>query len=96
MASISKCNGCSKVQIKTIHGEFSFPNQRFQEKMGKKNLDWLDYTEQFSGGYESSCLRSRCCHYANIMSYNEVSKLLKDETGVSLLSDKRIHAIIYS
>jgi hypothetical protein len=63
--------------------------------MGKKNLDWLDYTEQFSGGYESSRLRSKCCHYANIMSYNEVSKLLQDETGVSLLSDQRIHAIIH-
>jgi hypothetical protein len=29
------------------------------------------------------------------MSYNEVSKLLEDETGVSLLSDQRIHAIIH-
>ncbi|MBF0231166.1 MAG: hypothetical protein HQK63_16480, partial [Desulfamplus sp.] len=63
--------------------------------MGRKNLDWLDYTEQFSRGYESIRLRSKCCHYANIMSYNEVSKLLQDETGVSLLSDQRIHAIIH-
>jgi len=29
------------------------------------------------------------------MSYNEVSKLLKDETGVSLLSDQRIHGIVH-
>jgi len=31
-------------------------------------------------------LRNKCCHYANIMSYNDVSKLLKEETGVSLLA----------
>jgi hypothetical protein len=29
------------------------------------------------------------------MSYNEVSKLLQDETGVSLLSAQRIHAVIH-
>ena len=48
----------------------------------------------FTEPLESGRLRKKCCHYANIMSYNEVSKLLKDETGVSLLSDQRIHDIV--
>jgi hypothetical protein len=57
-------------------------------------LSWLTYTEQFRDGYESERLRSRCCYYANRMSYHEVAKLLKDETGIPLVSSQRIHAIV--
>jgi hypothetical protein len=90
-----KCNGQSPVTIKTIHGKFEFPNQRFAVRTGRKRFRWLEHTGQFQDGYESERLRSRCCYYANRMSYAEVATLLKDETGVSLLSGQRIHDIVY-
>jgi hypothetical protein len=89
-----KCNGKSSVTIKTSHGKFVFSNQRFLSQTGEKQLNWLDYTQQFREGYESERLRSRCCYYANRVSYQEVARLLKDETGETLLSDQRIHAIV--
>lgn len=89
-----KCNGQSPVTLKTIHGKFVFLNQRFANRAGKKSFSWLEYTRQFRDGYESERLRSRCCYYANRMSYHEVATLLKDETGVTLLSGQRIHAIV--
>jgi hypothetical protein len=89
-----KCNGRSPVTVKTSHGKFTFPNQRFVDRTGKKSLNWFDYTEQFREGYESVRLRSRCCYYANRMSYHEVATLLKDETGIALVSGQRVHDII--
>jgi hypothetical protein len=83
------------VTIKTIHGKFEFPNQRFAARTGQKRFSWLEDTGQFRDGYESERLRSRCCYYANRMSYYEVSTLLKDETGVLLLSAQRIHDMVY-
>ncbi len=80
--------------MKTIHGQFAFPNQRFADRTGEKRFSWLEYTEQFREGYESERLRSRGCYYANRMSYHEVARLLQDETGEALLSGQRIHAII--
>lgn len=80
--------------IKTIHGKFAFPNQRFTDRAGTKHFTWCDYTAQFCQGYESERLRARCCYYANRMSYHEVSTLLKDETGVVLLSAQRVHDIV--
>jgi hypothetical protein len=90
-----KCNGQSPVTIKTIHGKFEFPNQRFAVRTGGKGFSWLGHTGQFRDGYESERLRSRCCYYANRMSYYEVSTLLKDETGELLLSGQRIQDIVY-
>jgi len=81
--------------MKTIHGRFEFPNQRFASRRGQKGFSWLEHTGQFRDGYESERLRSRCCYYANRMSYSEVSTLLKDETGEVLLSGQRIQAIVY-
>jgi hypothetical protein len=89
-----KGNGQSPVTMKTIHGKFEFPNQRFVDRAGEKRLSWLEYTGQFWDGYESERLRSRCCYYANRMSYHEVATLLKDETGVVLVSAQRIHDIV--
>ena len=89
-----KCNGHSAVTIKTSHGKFEFPNQRFADRAGKKSFSWFEYTGQFRKGYESERLRSRCCYYANRMSYHEVATLLKDETGVALISGQRIHDIV--
>jgi hypothetical protein len=83
------------VTIKTIHGKFAFPNQRFAFRTGGKGFSWLGDTGQFRDGYESERLRSRCCYYANRMSYSEVSTLLKDETGELLLSGQRIQDIVY-
>ena len=80
--------------MKTSHGKFTFPNQRFVDRTGEKSLNWFGYTEQFREGYESPRLRSRCCYYANRMSYHEVATLLKDETGVALVSGQRVHDII--
>jgi hypothetical protein len=88
------CNGQSPVTIKTTHGKFEFPNQRFADRAGKKRFSWFEYTGQFRQSYESERLRSRCCYYANRMSYREVATLLKDETGVVLLSGQRIHDIV--
>ncbi|MBF0378462.1 MAG: hypothetical protein HQK72_13420 [Desulfamplus sp.] len=45
--------------------------------MGKKNLDRLDYTEQFSGGYEGNRLRSKYGHYRNIMGLLKFQNYLK-------------------
>ena len=90
-----KYNGQSLVTIKTIHGSFEFPNQRFAYRTGQKGFSWLGHTGQFGDGYESERLRSRCCYYANRMSYSEVSTLLKDETGDVLLSGQRIQEIVY-
>jgi hypothetical protein len=82
------------VKVKTSHGQFEFLNQRFSDKIGQNSFDWLQYTGQCGQSYESERLRSRCCYYANRMSYQEVAKLLKDETGVDLLSSQRIHNIV--
>ena len=89
-----KCNGQSAVTIKTSHGQFAFPNQRFADRAGEKRFSWLEYTEQFREGDESERLRSRCCYDANRMSDHEVATLLQDETGVALISGQRIHAIV--
>lgn len=89
-----KCNGQSPVTIKTTHGKFAFPNQRFTDRAGTKSFSWFEYRGQFRQGYESERLRSRCCYYANRMSYHEVATLLKDETGMGLLSAQRIHDIV--
>ena len=80
--------------IKTSHGKFVFPNQRFVDRAGKKSLSWFEYTEQFRESYESDRLRSRCCYYANRMSYDGVATFLKDETGVALITGQRIHDLV--
>lgn len=80
--------------IKTSHGKFRFSNQRFADNTGERRFTWLGYTAQCRESYESERLRSRCCYYANRMSYREVAKLLFDETGRALVSSQRIHDIV--
>jgi hypothetical protein len=81
------------VTVKTSHGRFEFPNQRFADQTGEKRVTWLEYTEQFQECVESERVRSRCGSYANRMSYHEVAKLFRDETGSDVVRSQRIQEI---
>jgi hypothetical protein len=87
-----KCNGTNNVKIKTIHGQFVFPLQKYLVK--GKSCHYFDLTSQFSHGYFSPLLQELVAYYSNRLSYQEVEKLVKRVTGQRLISDQKIWEII--
>ena len=73
-------NGTTSIQIKTIHGEFSFEIQRY--KLNHESITYFDWTEQFSQGYNSQRLQEYISYYSNRMSYEEVEKLVARTLGL--------------
>ena len=86
------CNGKRPVQVKTLHGEFSFELQRYLE--GKKSSNYFELTKQMKEDYSSERLREYVAYYSNRMSYEEVEKLLKRNQGEQVLSDQSIWGIV--
>lgn len=86
------CNGKTPVQIKTIHGVFSFEVQRY--RLNDEATNYFDWTEQFPQGYSSQRLQEYVAYYSNRMSYEEVEKLVARHQGKPILSDQGIWNLV--
>ena len=81
-------NGQNEVTVRTLHGKFSFLNQRYLSRDRNSGSDFLsdrksDLIEQ---GYNSTGLSEWICYFANRLSYRENEKLLKRISGCPLYS----------
>ncbi len=56
--------------------------------------DYLSVTEQCKNGYVSDGLAEYAAYYSNRLSYEEVAKLIKRNTGEQLLSDQAIWLMV--
>lgn len=83
-----KCNGTREVRVKTLHGSFLFPVQRFGA--GDTATNWLEQSEQTLPGYVSRRLGELSAYYANRLSYEGVEDLVERLTGERLLSDQKV------
>jgi hypothetical protein len=80
--------------MKTLHGAFTFPVQRFQYPHGGAAPTYLELTEQLCDGSISTHLAEFSAYYSNRMSYDEVAGLLERVTGARLLSDQTIQHLV--
>ena len=87
-------NGTRSVEIKTIHGRFSFDVQKYKYKGDATT--YFSLTGQFSERYVSQRLEEFVAYYSNRMSYEEVAKLVTRNQGEWLLSDQGIWTIVTS
>ena len=72
-------NGTRSVEIKTIHGRFSFDVQKYKSK--GEATTYFSLTGQFSERYVSQRLEEFVAYYSNRMSYEEVAKLVARNQG---------------
>lgn len=88
------CNGTRTVILKTLHGSFSFPVQRFEDKRSGSTPTWFELTGEFQRGYHSQRLQELAAYYSNRLSYEEVAGLVKRMTGESSMSDQGIWRMV--
>ncbi len=88
------CNGTRDVTIKTLHGAFAFPVQRFQGPRSEEATTYLELTEQLCEGAMSARVAEFSAYYSNRMSYDEVAGLLERVTGAHVLSDQTIQHLV--
>ncbi len=79
-------------QPATIHGQISFPLQKYVIKV--KSCNYFQLTSQLRGEYISPLLQELVGYYSNRLSYKEVEKLVERMSGQKLLSDQKIWQII--
>ena len=87
-------NGTRSVELKTIHGRFSFDVQKYKSK--GEATTYFSLTGQFGERYVSQRLEEFVAYYSNRMSYEEVAKLVARNRGEWLLSDQGIWTIVTS
>lgn len=76
------------MQIKTLHGQFSFRLQKYQGSESGK--DYFDLTEQMKLGNISPRLEELVAYYSNRLSFSEVENLVTKWTGKRILCDQTI------
>ena len=80
-----KRNGSKKVKIKSLHGAYDFSFQRYKNN----ELNLQDYSKELKGldkTYQSIGLREYESRYGNKLSYNNLSDLLEEQSGLHLYS----------
>jgi hypothetical protein len=80
------------VWIKTLHGKFVFPLQKYQGH--EQGTSYFKLTNQLQEGFVSPRLQELCGYYSNRLSYKEVERLVERVTGDCLLSDQGIWHIV--
>jgi hypothetical protein len=81
------------VEIKTLNGSFIFPVCRLKTPAGSSN--YLRASGQFQEGhYQTKALCAYCIGYACQLSYESVSRLVKERSGSSELSDQQIQLMV--
>ena len=80
------------MQIKTIHGQFSFQLQKYLFQ--GKSCNYFDLTSQLTQGYISPALQELVAYYSNRLSYQEVEDLVKRIAGDKIISDQKIWEIV--
>ncbi len=80
--------------MKTLHGAFTFPGQRFQYPHGGAAPTYLELTEQLCEGSIRIHVAEFSAYYSKRMSYDEVAGLLERVTGARLLSDQTIQHLV--
>ncbi len=86
------CNGRYDVNLKTIHGHFIFPLQRYEIK--NETYNYFDLSHQFLSDHLSPALRELVGYYSNRLSYEELEKLVERVTGEGIVSDQKSWKIV--
>ena len=86
------CNGSYPVTIKTMHGQFVFPLQKYL--INQENSNYFALTFQFKRDYISPALREFVAYYSNRLSYQQVEDLVERIAGKRILSDQKIWEIV--
>jgi len=86
------CNGSYPVTIKTMHGQFVFPLQKYL--INQENSNYFALTFQFTRDYISPALREFVAYYSNRLSYQQVEDLVERIAGDKILSDQKIWEIV--
>src|SRR5215211_3203572 len=84
--ALLRLNGSDRVRIKTLHGPFSFAEQRFLSPDGSS----CRYLRRTGQGLVSSGLREMCLYYCNRVSFAEVSKLVERVSGERLVCEQTL------
>jgi hypothetical protein len=72
------------VNIKTLHGVFSFDQQMYQ--MQGRSVGFIELSNHQEAGYVSRGLQELVAYYSNRLSYEELQGLLVRMTGAAVLS----------
>ncbi len=77
-------NGKRAVQVRTLHGQFTFAVQRLRCAQGEETR----FTE--AGELTSSGVRALCLYFANRLPFGEVAGLVERIAGARLLSEDAV------
>lgn len=90
---IGKKNGFRKVNLRSLHGVYTFANQRYIKEDGVHS-SFLEEIGCASGGRYSVGLDSFICQWSNEVSYEKVSELITVMTGEKQLSKQGLAGYI--
>ena len=79
-----KCNGSHPITVKTIHGQITFPLQKYL--INGKSCHYFQLTYQLRSEYISPLLQELLGYYSNRLSYKEVEKLVERISGKNYYS----------